>query len=266
MSQSTHQPTRLSGKTCVITGGASGIGAGICRMMAASGAAVVIADRDAIAAEQLAEDICKCGAQALALSCDVTKSTDMQNAAQQTVENFGSLDCWVNNAGISKIIPFTECSEELWQQTLTINLTGMFHGCQAALPHMLTAGHGSIINMSSQSGRTGNAQYAAYCASKFGIIGLTQSLALEFGEQNIRVNALCPGVVMTPLWDEQIVDYAHKRNMPVEEVPAYLAGKIPLGRVATINDIANTALFLASDDAAYITGQSLNVSGGSIMH
>ena len=131
---------------------------------------------------------------------------------------------------------------------------------------MLPRKQGIIINMSSQSGKSGNSHYAAYCASKFGIIGLTQSLALEFASEGIRVNAICPGVVLTPLWDEMITDYAKKREMKIEAVKPYLESKIPMGRLCEEKNIADMACFLASDQAAYVTGQSINVSGGAIMH
>ena len=119
--------------------------------------------------------------------------------------------------------------------------------------------------MSSQSGKIGAASYQAYCSSKAGIIGLTQSLAVELAPYGIRVNSICPGVVLTPLWDKQMEDYANKRNLKPEEVMPYFAGKIPLGRIGKIEDVANLAIFLASDKASYITGQAINVSGGSVM-
>lgn len=122
-----------------------------------------------------------------------------------------------------------------------------------------------ILNMSSQSGKQGNSQYAAYCASKFGVIGLTQSLALEYAASGIRVNALCPGVVFTPLWEEMQTDYARKRGLKPEEVKRYLESKIPLGRLCDQRDVADLAVFLASDESAYMTGQAINVSGGTVM-
>ena len=119
--------------------------------------------------------------------------------------------------------------------------------------------------MSSQSGQQGTSHYSAYCASKFGIRGLTQALAMEFAEYNITINALCPGVLFTPLWKDMIADYAKKRDISIEEVPDYLANKIPLKRLCTPEDITNTALFIASDEAPYITGQSISISGGTVM-
>jgi sorbitol-6-phosphate 2-dehydrogenase len=154
----------------------------------------------------------------------------------------------------------------LWEQTLRINLKGAFIGCQAAIRRMLPRRQGVVLNMSSQSGKVGNSQYTAYCASKFGIIGLTQSLAVEFAGAGIRVNALCPGIVMTPLWDQMLGDYARKRKLKPEEVRPYLEKRIPLGRLCTPEDVARTAVFLASDESDYLTGEALNVSGGMVMH
>ena len=120
--------------------------------------------------------------------------------------------------------------------------------------------------MSSQSGKSGNSHYTAYCASKFGIIGLTQSLAVEFAKEGIRVNALCPGVVFTPLWDQMIADYAKKRNIKPEEVKPYFESKIPMGRLCRPEDVAGVVAFLACSDSNYMTGQAINVTGGAIMH
>jgi sorbitol-6-phosphate 2-dehydrogenase len=164
------------------------------------------------------------------------------------------------------VVPFLECGDEVWDTTLRINLKGTFIGCQVAIRHMLPHQRGVILNMSSQSGKVGNSAYAAYCASKFGIIGLMQSLAIEFARQGIRVNALCPGVVFTPLWEAQLPDYARKRNLRPEEVRAYIEDKIPMGRACTPQDVAQAAVYLVSDESAYITGQAINLAGGSIMH
>ena len=131
---------------------------------------------------------------------------------------------------------------------------------------MLPRRRGAIINLSSQSGKVGNTQFAAYCASKFGVIGLTQSLAVEFAPHGIRVNALCPGIVPTPMWDGQTADYAAKRNIKPEEVRPYLVSRIPLGRVCEPDEVARVAVFLAGEDASYITGQAINLTGGAVMH
>ena len=257
---------RLENRIAVITGGGSGIGAAICRAFAAEGARVAVTDLRLAAAEQVAAAIRAAGGQAAAWELDVADRATVQAAADDIAARFGPADVWVNNAGISRIVPFLECSDELWDLTLRVNLKGTFIGCQAALRQMLPRKRGVILNMSSQSGKVGASHYAAYCASKFGIIGLTQSLALEFAADGIRVNALCPGVVFTALWDEQHVGgYGQKRGLKPEEVRPYLESKIPLGRLCTPDDVAQMAAFLASDAASYMTGQAINVSGGSVM-
>ena len=149
---------------------------------------------------------------------------------------------------------------------MNINLKGCYFCCQAAVTQMLKQGGGSIINISSESGKRGGAQYAAYCASKFGIIGLTQSIAQEFAKKGIRANSVCPGVVQTPMWDKQRADYARKRNIKPEEVMDYFRNKIPMGRLCSFEDLAGIIKFLASDDSAYMTGQALNATGGSTMY
>jgi NAD(P)-dependent dehydrogenase (short-subunit alcohol dehydrogenase family) len=256
---------RLAGRVAVVTGGGGGIGAGICRAFAREGAIVAVADLDLRAAEGVAGAIIAEGHRATAYGLDVTDPAAVAGAAGEIEGALGPLEIWVNNAGVSHVVPFLECSEEVWEATLRVNLKGTFIGCQAAIRRMLPRRRGVVLNMSSQSGKTGSSQYAAYCASKFGVIGLTQSLALEFARQGIRVNAICPGVVLTGLWEAQIEDYARKRNLIAHQVPAYLAEKVPMGRLCTVEDVAGTAVFLSSDDAAFITGQAVNVTGGLVM-
>jgi 3-hydroxybutyrate dehydrogenase len=256
---------RLAGRSAVVTGGGSGIGAGICRAFAREGAPVGVADLNVEAARQVAAAIEGEGGRALPLHADVTDAAAVSAVADEVERTFGPLEIWVNNAGISRVVPFLDCTEELWDATLRVNLKGAFLGSQAAIRRMLPRGRGVVLNMSSQSGKTGASQYAAYCASKFGVIGLTQSLALEYARSGIRVNAICPGVVFTGLWDEQLADYARKRGLPVDQVRPYLADKVPMGRLCTVEDVAGTAVFLASDEAAFITGQAVNVTGGLVM-
>ncbi len=246
---------RLEGKIAVVTGGGRGIGAEICTEFAREGAIVTVTDLDDMSAKRTAREISGSGGKADSWSFDVTDGKVVDDTAGEIEERLGSIDIWVNNAGISKVVPFLDCSEELWDLTMRVNLKGAFLGCRAAIKRMLPRKRGVILNMSSQSGKTGSSNYQAYCASKFGIIGLTQSLAVEFAGHGIRVNTLCPGVVFTPLWDEQLADYAEKRNMKPEEVKPYLESRIPMGRLCTPGDVAKAAVFLAGDDASYITGQ-----------
>ncbi len=253
----------LKDKVAIITGSASGIGKGIAEAFAAEGAKVAIADINLEAAQKTAKEFDK---SAIAVKVDVSDRASTEKMVEEVEGKLGSLDILVNNAGVSYITPFLDCSQELWNKTIDINLKGTFNCSQAAIGKMLPHKSGVVINMSSQSGKSGNSHHTAYCASKFGIIGLTQSLAVEFAGQGIRVNALCPGVVFTPLWDQIIGDYAKKRNMKPEDVKPYFESKIPLGRLCTEKDVADMAVFIASDKASYITGQSINISGGTIMH
>ncbi len=257
---------RLKDKVAIITGGGRGIGRGIALRFAQEGAAVALADREAAASRQTAEEVRALGGKVLALAVDVGRQAQVRRMVDETASHFGGVDILVNNAGISKVIPFLEMTEEDWDLIMAINLKGAFLCCQAVLPIMVRRGKGKIINMSSQSGKTGNSWYAAYCASKFGLIGLTQSLAAEFAPHGIAVNAICPGVVFTPLWEEQLPDYARKKNLPPGEVKSYLEKRIPMGRLGRVEDVANLALFLASDESEYMTGQALNITGGEEVH
>ena len=257
---------KMEGQTVVVAGGGGGIGAAIARAFALAGCSVAVCDARLDAAETVALDIQSANGRGRAWKMDVTDRDGVEEAASDIERQLGAIETWVNAAGVSRIVSFLDCTEQIWDLTLDVNLKGVFFGCQAAIGRMLPRKRGAIVNLSSQSGKVGNSHYAAYCASKFGVIGLTQSLAVEFAPQGIRVNALCPGVVPTPMWDSQAADYARKRNLKPEEVRPYLVGKIPLGRVCEPDEVARVAVFLASDDASYITGQAINLTGGAVMH
>jgi len=256
---------RSEGRVVVVTGGGGGLGAEICRQFAAEGALVAVGDIRRRAAQSIAREIQDSGAKAIAKSFDIAERDQVETTADEVETELGPISVWVNNAGVSHIVPFLECTEETWDLTQRVNLKGTFLGCQAAIRRMVGRRSGVILNMSSQSGKVGASHYAAYCASKSGIIGLTQSLALEYARDGIRVNAICPGVVFTPLWEGMVEDYARKRNLSPEEVRPYIESKIPLGKLCAPEDVARVALFLASDEAAYMTGQAINVSGGTVM-
>lgn len=255
---------KFKGKTAVITGAGRGIGNAIAQRLVQEGACVALLDMDSAAVCDTAKEINCSGGQAIALQTDVTSKEQVFFAAEQTVKAFGGIDIWVNCAGYSKILPFLDCSLEIWNRTMDINLKGTFLCCQAAVTYMKGRG-GSIINFSSQSGKKGTNNYAAYCASKFGIRGLTQSVAVEFAPEKIRCNAICPGVVLTPMWDAQLADYAKKRHIGNDEVMPRFISNTPLGRLCEYEDIGNLVVFLASDSSSYMTGQSLNLTGGAYM-
>lgn len=256
---------QFKNKIAVVTGAGSGIGRGVSLMLAEEGATVIVTDLNEENAKKVSDEILDNGEKSAYFKLDVTKSNEITKMSEYVRENFGLIDILVNNAGLSIITPFFKHTEEIWDKTMEINLKGQFLCCKAIIPQMLEKGAGSIINMSSQSGKVGTNDYQAYCASKFGVIGLTQALSKEFAGKGVRVNSVCPGVVYTSMWEKQKADYAAKKNIGAEEVMDYFAEKIPKGRVGKIEDITSTISFLLSDQADYITGQSINVNGGDIM-
>lgn len=258
--------TRLKHKVALVTGGASGIGEAICLRFAEEGAQVAVADLNADAADMVVKKILEAEGEALGIEVNVCHQEEVQQMVGKVLKRFGRIDILVNSAGVSRILPFLETTEEIWDETLAVNLKGTFLCCQAVIPHLLRQGRGKIINLSSQSGKRGTSWYAAYCASKAAVIGLTQSLAMEFAPHRINVNAICPGIVFTSMWDKQLAQYGRKRGLTPEQAKEYLISRIPLGRPAEPKEVANLALFLASDESDYITGQALNITGGQEIH
>ena len=258
----------LSGKTALVTGGSRGIGRAIALRLAAQGADVALSYKGSTAAaEATVAEVEALGRRAVAIQADARSQEGAEAMVKATLEAFGRIDILVNNAGIAPSYPLVDFPEEKWDLTIAVNLKGYFLCGQAVARELVRQGRGGcIINISSKSGVRGSADNSAYCASKFGVIGLTQSLAVEVAPQGIRVNALCPGIVPTPMWDQQTVDYARKRGIKPEDVRGYLLAKIPMGRVCEPDEVASAAVFLASDDSSYVTGQSINLTGGAVMH
>ena len=244
---------RLKDKVAIITGAASGIGKATAKLFAEHGAKVVVADIDKDGGSQIVTQIQNGGNEAIFVETDVTLKVDTEKMVAQTVETYGKLDILFNNAGIAMRLPVAELPEEDWHRCLDVNLTGVFLCAKAAIPAMLKNGCGSIINMSSIYGVVGADVRAAYVASKGGVTNLTRGMALDYAENNIRVNCICPGFVETPL-------VAGVIKTPEEYQT--LADKHPMRRLGQPEEIAYGALYLASDESAFVTGIALPIDGG----
>ncbi len=247
----------LTGKVAIITGSRRGIGQGIALMMAQAGAKVVVSDINLKECEKVVEEIKMIGSDGLAVKCDVTNKKEVEEMVQKTVKKFSKLDILVNNAGICwPIKPLTELTEEEWDKIVDINLKGYYLCAQAAVPEMAKQKWGRIINIASiASGGQGfgSANISHYVATKGGVIGLTESWALEFASLGINVNAICPGITETPMVDPFLADPQAKQGFLV---------KIPKKRFGQPKDIGAAAVFLASEEADYVNGISLVVDGG----
>ena len=240
---------RLEGKIAIVTGAARGIGQAIALRFASEGAKVVLNDLQFDLLEATAQAIVERGGEALLAPADIGEQAEAERLAQQAMAHFGQIDIWVNNAGITRDALLLKMTAEQWDAVLRVNLTGTFNGCRAAAAQMTTGG-GAIVNLSSRA-YLGNIGQANYSASKAGVVGLTRTLALELARHSIRVNAIAPGFVDTEM----------ARAVPAD-VRERVVKTIPLRRMARPEEIANVALFLASEESSYITGQVLVVCGG----
>lgn len=275
--------SQLKNKVVICTGAgrAQGLGAGILRRMAEEGCKVVVTDLgkpdqfladDDIGAtdemNQIADELRGLTGDVLAVPCDVRKEADVRNLMDTTVSEFGRVDVLVNNAGIGYMLkPFSEVSLEEWQIVIDVNLTGAFLCAKYAALEMIRQGHGGrIINIASQAAKSGFPDLAAYVSSKHGMVGMTRALATELGEHQITVNAVCPNHVTTGLGARQNEYYAQRQNLSLDEFMSAMRARIPLGRPGLVTDTAAAVAFLASDDAQYITGEAMNVSGGEETH
>jgi 3-oxoacyl-[acyl-carrier protein] reductase len=246
-----HRALRFDGRVALVTGAGSGIGAATARRLAAEGAAIACTDRELAAATSTATAITHEGGTAAAVGHDVTDPGSWELAVERCAEVFGGLDVLVNNAGFTRDRTVVKMSEREWDQVIDVHLRGTWLGCRQALPAMRERGAGVIVNVSSQS-RHGSFGQANYAAAKAGIVGLTRTIALEHARHGIRCNAVAPGMVDTPL--TQAMD---------AEIAEQLRAAIPMARFGGAHEIAAAISFLASEDAAYITGQTLNCDGGT---
>jgi len=255
----------LTGKVAIVTGGARGIGKSIVEGFAKEGASVVISDILFDVAQELAEKLTRNGTRILAVKTDVSKKSDAHNLAAATMKEFGKIDILVNTAGIIRDTMLVDIEEEEWDQILDINVKGIYLITRAVVPHMIATRQGKIVNISSRSGKDAQAGLSHYGASKFAIIGITQSLAKELAPNDINVNAVCPGIVRTDMWERILDDRSARTGVPREEIWAGMIETIPLKRPQVPEDMANMVLFLCSDIARNITGEAINVNGGSRM-
>jgi len=256
--------SRMAGRTVIVTGGASGIGLGISTGLAAEGANLVIADLNLEDAQKAADAITHAGGHAIAAHVDVTKRASVAAGIQLAVKEFGKLDCFFNNAGFNKPMKFLDVTEENFNQIMSVNALAVFVGTQEAAKQFIRQGTGGkVVNTASIAGRTGFSSFAPYSASKAAVISITQAAARALAEHNITVNAFSPGVVQTPLWT--------KLDKDLEDIGEgdsgfdSMAAGILVGRAAQPEDIVPTALFLASSDSDYVTGQTMAIDGGMIL-
>lgn len=247
---------RFDQQVAIVTGAAHGIGAATARRLAQEGASVVVADRDLPAAEATAAAIQEAGGKAIAVAVDVTERAQVEAMLAAALNAYDHVDILANIAGIAHDEPFLEITDEWWNRTLAVNLTGVFYCSQIVARHMVSRGiEGRIVNMASTNGLVGEELLAHYNASKFGVVGLTMTMAIELAPYKIRVNSVCPGLIETRLTKEA-------RDNP-EWVKSYLP-KIPLNRFGTPEEVASAVAYLASTDSGFITGHQLVIDGGQL--
>jgi NAD(P)-dependent dehydrogenase (short-subunit alcohol dehydrogenase family) len=245
----------LNGRVAVVTGGARGIGRAIGDALAVRGADVVVADLDpdmAVDAERV--------------RVDVTDESSVRDLVRDVIERHGRLDILVNNAGVSRSLPFVDIDEAEWDRVFDVNVKGVYLACRAVVPHMMQRRSGKIVNISSMVGKEAIPLFVHYSASKFAVLGLTQGLAKEMAPYDVNVNAVCPGVVRTPLWEPLLDQLSATKGITRDEAFEEFVSGIPLGRPQEPEDIGEVVAFLASDRARNMTGQGINVTGGMQLH
>ena len=253
---------RLSGKSAIVTGAGRGIGKATALRFAREGADVLVPDLDPATSEQTARAIQALGRKGIPMQMDLTRLADIRRMVDTAMREFGKIDILVNNAGITQVRDPMKLTEEEWNRTMSINAKAAFFCLQAVAREMIPRRSGVILNAASISGRAGKPMLVDYCASKFAVIGITQSMALALAKHGIRVNAVAPGIVDTDMWVQIDREWSALEGKPAGEMKRIRVGAIPLGRIETPEDVANLYTFLASDEASYITGQTYNVCGG----
>ena len=250
---------RLEGKVAIITGAGSGIGRATAEIFAREGAAVAVLDINGAAAKEVSEAIQATGRKAMSMPTDVTDDTEVRAAVDAVVAQLGPVSILYNNAGIGSTGAVDVAEEDDWDRCFDINVKSTFLCSRAVVPSMLEAGKGSIINQASVAAIVGVANFAAYCAAKAAVVGLTRSMSIDLAPRGIRVNAIAPGTVYTPLMVPMLTA---RGGGDLEKGLAMTITKYPIGRLGDVNDIAGAALYLASDEAAFATGSVLTIDGG----
>lgn len=249
----------LKGKAAIVTGAAGGIGRGIALKLGSLGASVAVADLKAEAGQETVSLLEKEGAAGLFLKTDITDLAQVREAVKKTVSAFGQIDILVNNAGWDRIEPFLKNTPEFWDKVIAVNLKGPIYFTRAVLDHMAERKYGKIVNISSDAGRVGSSGEAVYSACKGGIIAFTKTIAREMARYLLNVNCVCPGATDTPLLEEMT------RGETGAKIIEAMVKVVPFRRLGTPEDVAGAVAFLASDEASFITGQTLSVSGGLTM-
>jgi len=250
----------LFGRHAIVSGGSRGIGAAVARELDALGASLTLLGRDSAALEQ----VCASMRDAQPLSVDVSRADELRSAVQQSRERHGGVAILINNAGIAESAPFLRTDAALWSRTMAVNLEGVVNLCQAALPDMLDAGWGRIVNIASTAGLRGYPYVSAYCASKHAVVGLTRALAMEFVRKTITVNAICPGYVETELLQRSIDNIAQRTSTSRESAERQLRAVSPQDRFVAPEEIAATVRWLCLPGSESVTGQAIALAGGEI--
>ena len=251
---------RFEGRTIIVTGGGGGIGSAVGAAFAAEGGAVAVLDRARDAAEATSTHIAESGGRAIAVACDITERSAVDAAVARITDELGPIDVLVNNAGWDLFVPFLDTEPDDWSRLIDINLVGALHMLHAVLPGMVERGSGRIVNVSSDAARVGSSGEAVYAACKAGLVALSKTLAREHARHGITFNVVCPGPTDTELL-ATVTDAAANP----EKLREAFRRSIPMGRLGEPDDLAGAVLFFASDDAAFVTGQVLSVSGGLTM-
>jgi NAD(P)-dependent dehydrogenase (short-subunit alcohol dehydrogenase family) len=254
----------LAGRHAVVTGGGRGIGAAVATALAHAGARITLMGRDRAALDAHARTL-QPSANVQAVAVDVTDAASVAAAFQETARRFGAATILVNNAGQAASAPFAKTDPTLWDRMLRVNLTGTYLATQAALPGMLDAGFGRVVNVASTAGLAGYPYVSAYCAAKHGVIGLTRALAIEFARRNITVNAVCPGYTDTDIVRDAIANIQAKTGLTAEEALAELTRDNPQRRLIRPDEVASAVVWLCLPDSDAVTGQAISVSGGEVM-